>query len=98
MYKILIKYMSKVGVMYWKSHTMVDENGDMIEFNTNSVDILKEELKKLDETYGYDNLRVVIDVPYTVSMAMPNELINVATSEEVTDLYNMAFANVFGGV
>ena len=98
MYKILIKYMSKVGVIYWKSHMIVDENGDTVEFNTSSVDRLKEELKKLDETYGYDNLRVVIDVPYTVSMAMPNELINVATSEEVTDLYNMAFANVFGGV
>lgn len=98
MYKILIKYISKVNAVYWKSHMITNENGEDIEFHTDDKEVLKEELIKLDELYGYENLRPIIDIPYTVSMAMPNESINVATPEEVTNLYNTAFTRVFGGV
>ena len=97
MYKILIKYTSTASKTFWQSHEVINEDGESVEFNTDNVDVLKEELDKLAKLYGYEGLRVVTDIAYTVTIGMPNDLIDVISVEEVNELYNTAFANVFGG-
>ena len=63
MYKILIKYSSKLNKVYWRNHLTDDES---IEFETDDLEVLKEEIKKLDKIYGYENIRIVNDLTYDV--------------------------------
>ena len=54
-------------------------------------------MNKLDKIYGNENLRAVVDVTYDITVNMPNELVSVVSPEEILDIYNTAFTNVFGG-
>lgn len=62
MYKILIKYNSNFKKVYWRSHLDNDSN----EFETDDLEVLKEEIKKLDRLYGFDNIRIVNDLTYEI--------------------------------
>ena len=97
MYKIWIKYTSANKKIFWQSYNMTDENGNIVEFETDSIEVLKNELNKLDKIYGNENLRAVVDVTYDITVNMPNELVSVVSPEEILDIYNTAFTNVFGG-
>ena len=97
MYKILIKYTSANKKIFWQSYNMTDENGNIVEFETDSIEVLKNELNKLDKIYGNENLRAVVDVTYDITVNMPNELVSVVSPEEILDIYNTAFTNVFKG-
>ena len=97
MYKILIKYTSTSSKVFWEPYMVVNKEGKSVEFDTDDAELLKEELHKLDKIYGYENLRAVMDVTYTVSINMPNDIISIASEEEVSNIYDTAFSNVFGG-
>lgn len=62
MYKILIKYNSNLKKVYWRSHLDDESN----EFETDDLEVLKEEIKKLDRLYGFDNIRIVNDLTYDI--------------------------------
>ena len=97
MYKILIKYSSKLNKIYWRSHLTDDES---IEFETDDLEVLKEEIKKLDKIYGYENIRIVNDLTYDVLInlnAINLEDAEIVTSEDVTNVFDTAYDKVFGG-
>lgn len=97
MYKILIKYISNNNGTFWKFYT-VDENNTENEFVTNSTEELETELKKLDMIYGFENIRVILDVTYKLNISMgqiPSDL--TITSEDVNDIFNEAYEDIFSG-
>lgn len=95
MYKILIKHKSTTSKTFWKSHEIYDSNRNIVEFSTTDLNALKEELNKLDKQIGYENIRVVNDVDYNVLINI-DESLNIATTEDIKDIYSTAFNNVFG--
>lgn len=96
MYKILIKHNSNLNKIYWRSHV----NDDSIEFETDDLETLKEEVKKLDRIYGFDNIRIVNDLTYDVLInlnAIDLGDAEIATSEDVSNVFDTAYDKVFGG-
>lgn len=98
MYKILIKYTSKLKDVYWKNYTVIDKNEEIVEFSADNFEDLRTEIDKLAKKYGYENIRVINDVTYDVSVTLYDDIENVelSTSEDIEDIFNTAFANVFG--
>lgn len=100
MYKILIKYTSKLNKTYWRFYETL-EDGKNIEFITEDEDILKNEIKKIDSEYGYNNIKIVKDCTYDILVEVPENIdlngMEFATSEDVNNIYNTAFTNIFGG-
>lgn len=98
MYKILIKYISKMNGIYWKSHMVTNEKGETVEFSTDDFEVLREEIRKLDGEIGHQNLRVINDVTYAIRVELFDDIENVSTvsSEDVEALYSTAFDKVFG--
>lgn len=72
MYKILIKYDSKVKNNLWEvygsSTTSTTGSTTSTEFETNDIEVLKEELIKLDKIVGFENIRVIEDKTVTFSV------------------------------
>lgn len=72
MYKILIKYSNNIKANLWElygnSNTSTIGKTTFIEFETDDIETLKEELLKLDKEYGHENLKIIkeIEVNYTV--------------------------------
>lgn len=96
MYKILIKYTSTLNKTFWYEHEVPLEDGTSVTFETDDIDVLKEEIHKLDKIYGNENLKIVVDVTYTVTIGVSDNLIDIASPEDILDIYNTAFNNVFG--
>lgn len=98
MYKILIKYTSTSNKIFWQSYEITDENGNTVEFVTDNFAVLKEEMNMLISKYGFENIRIINDVTYSITVNVVDDIENVqiSTSEDVTNIYNTAFANVFG--
>lgn len=65
MYKILIKYDNKIKNNLWEvygsSTTSTTGSTTSTEFETNDIEVLKEELIKLDKIVGFENIRVIED-------------------------------------
>lgn len=40
------------------------------DFETDDIEVLQEEIKKLDKQYGYDNIRAIQDLTYDVSVTV----------------------------
>lgn len=101
MYKILIKYSSRMGKTFWQSYELLQEDNTYVEFSTDDIDVLKEETRNLGNEIGFDMIRIIKDIDYhilvDISESIDLENAEVATSEDVTDLYSAAFNNVFGG-
>ena len=97
MYKILIKYNSKSLKTFWYEYEIVDEDNIKTTFETSDVNILKEEMKKLIHKYGHENLKIINDVAYDVGVNITNNNTSdeTFTTEEVNNIYNMAYNNVF---
>lgn len=101
MYKILIKYTSSSQKVFWQSYMTKNEEGEIVEFSTDDIDILKEEVKQIDGECGHDNVRIIKDVTYSVRIDIAEsvdlENAEIATSEDVENVFNTAFNKVFGG-
>lgn len=96
MYKILIKYNSNLKKVYWRSHLDDESN----EFETDDLEVLKEEIKKLDRLYGFDNIRIVNDLTYDILInlnVVDLDDVEIATSEDVSNVFDTAYNKIFGG-
>lgn len=84
-YKILIKYdKSPSQTNLWQAYgtetvttnttaTSSISKAEFKEFSTEDVSVLEEEVKKLDAEYGHNNIRVIADVEYSVSVDVVEE-------------------------
>lgn len=98
MYKILIKYTSTFNKVYYRYHTIQQEDGTTVEYSSFNSDELKAELKKLDMIHGFENLRVVLDITSELDIIVAGEpQIDITTSEEIDDIYATAYNKIFGG-
>lgn len=98
MYKILIKYTSTFNKVYYRYHTIQQEDGTTVEYSSFDSDELKAELKKLDMIYGFENLRVVLEVTSELDINVSGEpQVDTTTSEEIDDIYEAAYNKIFGG-
>lgn len=101
MYKILIRYTSSLKKTFWKTHMTTNEEGETVEFSTDDINVVKEEVKKINSEIGFDGIRVIKDVTYSVlidiSESVDLENAEIATSDDVDDIYSTAFNKVFGG-
>lgn len=101
MYKILIKHKSIKNKKYWENHMVSDETGEPVEFGTDNLKELEEEIKKLDKTIGSENIRVISDISFEVitdvADSVDMENVTITTSEDVKNVFNTAFNKVFGG-
>lgn len=93
-YKILIKYTSVMNKVFYYFYIDQDTN---IEFSTTDVDHLNDIVKLLDKQVGHENLRVVVDIDYNVNVLVNQDsMFQIVTDEEVTDIFNTAYSQVFG--
>lgn len=95
MYKILIKHNSTMATTYWKTYEKVQEDGTCLEFETTDVEELKTELGFLTLKYGNENIRAIDDVTYEITIGIPNERVQIASNDDVTNLFETAFARVY---
>lgn len=84
-YKILIKYdKSPSQTNLWQAYgtetvttnttaTSSISEIEFKEFSTEDISVLEEEVKKLDAVYGHNNIRVIADVEYSVSVDVVEE-------------------------
>lgn len=70
MYNILIKYndSKKLWQLYGTSSSTTSSEETFVPFETDDLEKLKEEVIRLDATYGHENIKVVKDVYYTVDV------------------------------
>lgn len=70
MYNILIKYndIKKLWQLYGTSSSTTSSEETFVPFETDDLEKLKEEVIRLDATYGHENIKFVKDVYYTVDV------------------------------
>ena len=70
MYNILIKYndSKKLWQLYGTTTSATSSEETFVPFETDDLEKLKEEVIRLDATYGHENIKVVKDVYYTVDV------------------------------
>lgn len=97
MYKILIKYTSKLNKTFWQSYMTKLEDDTIVEFSTDDMDTLKDTLRMLGNKYGFENLRAINDVYYNVNIDVLDDIenIEVVTTEDITNIYKTAFNKIF---
>ena len=101
MYRIMTKYKSISNKTFWQDYKITTEEGELIEFGTDSLTELEAEIKKLDKTIGSENIRVISDISFEVitdvADSVDMENVTITTSEDVEDVFNTEFNKVFGG-
>lgn len=89
MYKILIKYSSKIKPNLWEVYgtttTTTSGKTTFVEYETDDIDELTSEMLKLDEIYGYENIKVVSDVKYVVGIDLATLDINDDNTNETDE-------------
>ena len=71
-YKILLRYDSKLKNLQecYGTTSITGSTTTFTEFETDDVDVLKKEIKKLDKQIGHENIRVITDVTYNVGITV----------------------------
>lgn len=96
-YKILIKYTSTFKKDFYEFYKVTDDSSQEVEFSTTDVEELNKVMKKLDKKVGHENLRVVVDLTYDVTIQVDKDSqYQTTTSEDITDIYTNAYSEVFG--
>ena len=74
MYKILIKYDNdKLNLwMPYGSTTTSTTGKSFKEFETDDIEVLKEEVKKIASKIGYDEIRIVSDIVFDIEIDIEN--------------------------
>lgn len=90
MYRILIKYKSVLDKIFWYEY--IDENGNP--YTTGNLDELTEKLKQLDKEFGWENIRIVTDITYSIKAQIDGN-IELMSEQEVTDMFNTAYNKIF---
>lgn len=87
MYKILIKYSSNIKPNLWEVYgstvTSASKTTTFTEFDTDDIELLKEELLELDKIYGHENLKVIKEIDTSYSVNVDDE--NAADDDQDTD-------------
>lgn len=97
-YKILVKYTSVLNKDFYEFYKITSEDSEEeVEFETLDVNELNKTVESLDKKVGHENIRVVADMTYSVNIVVDKDsLYQPVTSEDVTDMYSDAYAQVFG--
>lgn len=93
MYKILIKYTSTLSTVYYRFYTIKKDEVE-VEYATSNVDELKEIVTELIKKFGSENIRIVTDVTYNVSIGIgssPDISPDTGIQEIFDDIYNETF-------
>ena len=74
MYKILIKYDNdKLNLwMPYGTTTTSTTSTSFKEFETDDVEVLKKEIKKITSKIGYDEIRIVSDIVFDIEIDIEN--------------------------
>lgn len=99
MYKIMIKYKSVQNKVYWFEHQETLFDGEIVNFETDSLDELKREIKSLSKKIGIENIKIISEIQYS-SVIDVEELQNsnnyeYMTSNDVINMFNNAYDNIF---
>ena len=97
-YKILIKYRSTFNKTFWRFYMVEQEDGNLIEYSSQDTDEIRYELKKLDMVYGFENLRLIMDVNSDLNINVGDPQVDIATTEDIDDMYRTAFEKIFSEV
>ena len=109
MYKILLRHQNERNKhnTIWHSYgeeittlsTSKNSTNTFKEFETDDLEVLKETIEELNKQYGNNDIRVINDVTYEVmveiSKAVDVETAEIVTSEDIIEIYNTAYNNVF---
>lgn len=99
MYGILIKYKSTSNKTFWYDYEVEKEDGTTAPFLTSDKALLEAEIAKLDKEIGFSNIKIIDDITYSVGVEITEIDINnieIATLQDVENVYNTAFSEVFG--
>ena len=75
MYKILIKYDNdklNLWMPYGTTTTSTTGKSEFTEFETDDIEVLKEEVKKIASKIGYDEIRIVSDIVFDIEIDIEN--------------------------
>lgn len=94
MYKILILYNKDHNL--WKQYgtTTSGDKETFVEFATDDIEILQQEVLKLDRKIGFENIKIYRDISadYTVYIEKDEYSgINIATDKEVKEILDNVF-------
>lgn len=96
-YKILIKYTSTLSAIYYRFYT-VEDNGNKVEYVTSNIEDLKKIVFKLVKEFGADNIKIVTDVTYSITIGINSDSEVTPNPESVVqDIYNNIYNETFGG-
>lgn len=96
-YKILIKYTSTLSTIYYRFYT-VEDNGNKVEYATSDIEDLKKIVFKLVKEFGADNIKIVTDVTYSITIGINSDSEVTPNPESVVqDIYNNIYNETFGG-
>lgn len=96
-YKILIKYTSTLSTIYYRFYT-VEDNGNKVEYATSDTEDLKKIVFKLVKEFGADNIKIVTDVTYSITIGINSDSEVTPNPESVVqDIYNNIYNETFGG-
>lgn len=99
MYGILIKYKSTSNKTFWYDYEVGKADGTTIPFLTSDKSLLEAEIAKLDKILGFENLKIIDDITYAIDVEITEldmNTIEIATMDDVENVYNTAFSEVFG--
>lgn len=88
MYGILIKYKSTSNKTFWYDYEIENEDGTTTPFLTDDKLLLEAELKKLDGKFGFENIKIIDDVTYSIQFSVFE---NQGTSEPIQIVDNIYF-------
>lgn len=101
-YKILTKYTSVLKKDFYELYKVpvVGNSQELVDFETDNLEVLKTEIKKIDKSMGFDNIRIIADVTYDIGIKVNSIDISTEfiTDEELNEIYSKAYNNVFGKV
>jgi len=96
-YKILIKYTSTFKKVFYEFYKVTDDPSQEVEFSTTDVEELNKVMEELDKKVGHENLRVVVDITYDVTVKVDKDSqYQITTSEDIINIYEKAYNDVFG--
>ena len=75
MYKILIKYNNdklNLWMPYGTTTTSTTGKSEFTEFETDNLEVLKEEIKKITSKIGYAEIRIVSDIVFDIEIDIEN--------------------------
>ena len=96
-YKILIRYISTFKTEFYEFYKVSSPDNTLVDFETNNLQELKEKIIELSKAKGFDNIKVIVDLTYdiTVDLEDVSNNMDIITSDEVKSIYNEVYNEVY---